>query len=219
MNCRISIGLNLKILCADPSAYPQNYLRIYLIRKNLMRIIASALKSLIVVTVLVVSNLSFAQTTKQDSIWQPLKFFIGNWTGKGGGEPGIGRYERSYKFMFNKKFIEVRNKSTYPSSAKNPKGEVHEDIGYISYDKNRRSFVLRQFHSEGFVNQYRQESLSADGKRIVFISESIENIQNGWRAKETYQVLGENEFSETFELAPPGKIFEPYTSVILKRSE
>jgi hypothetical protein len=184
-----------------------------------MRIIASFLKSVLVVTLLVISHMGFAQTTKQDSLWQPLKFFIGNWTGKGGGEPGIGQYERSYKFIFNKKFIEVRNKSIYPPSAKNPKGEVHEDIGYISYDKARHCFVLRQFHSEGFVNQYRQDSLSTDGKSIVFISESIENISKGWRAKETYHVMGENEFSETFTLAPPDKNFEPYTSVILKRSK
>ena len=36
--------------------------------------------------------------------------------------------------------------------------------------------MLRQFHIEGFVNQYKLESISADGKTIVFISEAIENI-------------------------------------------
>ena len=70
------------------------------------------------------------------------------------------------------------------------------------------TFVLRQFHIEGFVNQYRIESISLDKKTIVFISESIENIPPGFRAKETYQILNENEFTETFELAEPGKDFE-----------
>jgi hypothetical protein len=40
---------------------------------------------------------------------------------------------------------------------------------------------------------------------MVFLSESIENIPPGWRARETYRILSENEFVETFELATPGK--------------
>jgi len=47
----------------------------------------------------------------------------------------------------------MRNQSTYPPQAKNPKGEQHEDRGFISYDKARKKFVLRQFHVEGFVNR------------------------------------------------------------------
>jgi hypothetical protein len=160
-----------------------------------------------------IPTLSFAQLTKQDSVWLPLQFLLGTWNGKGGGEPGQGVYQRSYSLVLNKKFIEVRNKSTYPPTGKNLKGEVHEDIGYISYDKARKTFVLRQFHVEGFVNQYRIESISADAKTIAFVSESIENIPPGFRAKETYRITGESKFTETFELAEPGKEFAVYTSV------
>jgi len=77
--------------------------------------------------------------------------------------------------------------------------------------------VLRQFHIEGFVNQFKIESISPDGKTIVFISENIENIPAGYRAKESYQIVSENEFIETFELAEPGKDFELYSKAILKR--
>lgn len=164
-----------------------------------------------------IPGLSSSQTSKQDSIWLPLKGFIGNWTGEGGGEPGVGKYERSYQFVLNEKFIEVKNKSTYPPSVKQPKGEVHEDIGYISYDKVRRRFILRQFHAEGYVNQFTLDSLSADGKSLVFVSEAIENIPAGWRAKESYQLLNENEIQETFELAAPNKDFEVYSRVTLQR--
>ena len=152
-----------------------------------------------------------------DTHWQLLNFLEGSWKGRGGGEPGIGDYDRTYHFILNGKFLEVRNKSTYPPSADYPKGEIHEDIGYISFDKPRKCFVLRQFHVEGFVNQYALESTSEDGKEIVFVSEAIENISPGWRAKETYQIHGNDEFTEIFELAPPGKPFEIYTSVTLQR--
>lgn len=81
--------------------------------------------------------MSFGQLSKQDSVWLPLKTFIGSRTGDSEGQPGKGRYERSYQFVLNKKFIEVRNKSTYAPSTDKPKGELHEDLGYISYDQSR----------------------------------------------------------------------------------
>lgn len=166
---------------------------------------------------IIAPSFAFGQLSKQDSVWLPLKFMIGSWTGTSEGQPGKGTYERSYQIVLNKKFIEIKNKSTYPPSKDNTKGEVHEDRGFISFDKTRRTFVMRQFHVEGFVNQYKIESISLDGKTIIFISESIENIPAGFRAKETYQIMGDNEFTETFELAEPGKDFELYSKAILKR--
>lgn len=161
----------------------------------------------------------FAQTTKKDSIWLPLKPFIGQWTGEGGGAPGKGMYERSYEFVLNKNFIEIKNKSTYPPTEKNPKGEVHEDIGYFSYDKGLKKFKLRQFHIESFVNEFVLDSISADKKMIRFLSVSIENIPKGFRARETYRFISENEIEEVFEMAEPNKDFEIYSSVKLVRKK
>lgn len=87
----------------------------------------------------------------------------------------------------------------------------------LSRDKARDCFVLRQFHVEGFVNRYTADSVADDAATIVFTSEAIENIPAGWRARETYELVGQDEFVETFELAPPGKDFEPYTQSRLRR--
>lgn len=166
---------------------------------------------------LILSNNTNAQPTKEDSIWRPFRYFVGNWRGKGGGQAGDGKYERSYRVVLSGKFLEARNTAVYPPTEKNPKGETHEDVGYISYDKLRHTFVLRQFHVEGFVNQFAMDSISQDGMRITFTSESIENIPAGWKARETYDILSEDWFRETFELAPSGKEFEVYTIVMLER--
>ena len=79
--------------------------------------------------------------------------------------------------------------------------------------------MLRQFHIEGFVNQFRIDSISPDKKTIVFISESIENIPSGYRAKETYRIVTENEIEETFEIAEPNKDFTVYSKVKLVRQK
>jgi hypothetical protein len=168
----------------------------------------------ILFALLLFSQASYGQMTKSDSLWLPLKPLIGKWSGTGEGPEGKGAYERSYQFVLNGKFIELRNKSIYPATAERPKGYVHEDYGYISYDKTRKAFVFRQFHSEGFVNQYVLER--ADGNTVVFVTESIENIPKGWRARETYTITGDK-LIEDFQLAEPNKDFEPYTKAAFKK--
>ena len=174
-------------------------------------------EALACLAVLCLPLLVLGQTAKSEDVWKPFGFFLGQWKGQGESGSGKGDYERSYARLYEGRFIEVHNQSTYPPSKENPKGEVHKDFGIISYDKIRKTFVLRQFHIEGFVNQYKLESISPDGKTIVFASEAIENIPAGWRAKETYRILGADEFSETFELAEPDKGFEPYSTAVFKR--
>jgi hypothetical protein len=54
---------------------------------------------------------------------------------------------------------------------------------------------------------------------MEFVTEAIENIPAGWRARETYQILNDNEFTERFELAAPGKGFKLYSESTFKRAK
>lgn len=175
------------------------------------------IRGILLIFLVPLSVLAQQETRQQPDIWQPLRVLAGQWEGTAKGEPGDGKVEREYRFALRNKFLEVSNKSTYPAQAKNPKGEFHEDRGFISYDTQRKKFVLRQFHVEGFVSQYVLTNISSDGKTIVFETESIENIPAGWRARETYRILNENEFVEIFELAQPGKEFAVYTENHFRR--
>jgi hypothetical protein len=162
-----------------------------------------------------------AGTKPADAVdpWAPLAPMLGRWEGKSNGSPGAGTVRREYRLVLGGRFIEVRNQSTYPPQPKNPKGEVHEDVGYVSHDRARRAFVLRQFHVEGFVNTYVAPAPAAAEKAapIVFTSEAIENIAPGWRARETYRFPSPDVMVEVFELAAPGKHFEVYTETRLER--
>ena len=167
---------------------------------------------------------SQAQTTNnaaaaKPDTWKPMRVFVGTWTGEAKGESGEGKSEREYKFVLNNRFLHVANRTTYPVQAKNPKGEQHEDLGMFSYDRAAKKFVLRQFHTEGFVNHYALESISADQRIIVFASTAIENIPPGWRARETYKFAGDDEFTETFELAEAGKEFKVYSQTTYRRKK
>ena len=168
---------------------------------------------------LLVASACAQAPAKKPSPWEPLRFFVGSWTGVGTGQPGTSTVERDYSFTLNDRFLEVRNKSTYLPQEKNPKGEVHEDRGFVSWDRGRRRFVLRQFHVEGFVNQYVADSVSASPDSIVFRSEAIENIPAGYRARETYRILGPDEFVERFEMAEPNSEFAVYSESRFKRKK
>ena len=144
-------------------------------------------------------------------MWTPFNYFVGEWKGKGRGQPGTSRVERKYELVLNGKFLFVQSKSIYEPQDKNPNGEVHEDWGVISYDRTRETYVFRQFHIEGFVNQYLLDQIAEDDQTIRFVTEAIENIPPGWRARESYHILGPDEFIEVFELAPRDKDFKIYT--------
>ena len=150
-------------------------------------------------------------------MWTAFTFLVGKWHGTGQGRPGTSEVERTYELVLDGKFLHARNKSTYPPQEQNPQGEIHEDWGFISHDNTRDTFVFRQFHQEGFVNQYVLRDLAPDSRAFTFETESIENIPAGWRARETYRVLGPDEFVEVFELAGPGRDFELYSESRLKR--
>jgi hypothetical protein len=145
-----------------------------------------------------------------------LRFLAGTWRGDQAGQPGRGAAERTYQFILNDRFLQETNTSTYPPQEKNKNGEVHHHMSMISYVTARKLFVFRQFHTEGFVNTYVQQP-STDDKTIVFVSEAIENIPDGYRARETYTILSRDEFTERFEIAEPGKDFELYSEARLTR--
>jgi hypothetical protein len=170
------------------------------------------------ITVVVTGLLAVQATTNGPPAEDRLALLapvVGRWTGTTEGEPGSGTVEREYERILGGRFIEVRNRSTYPPQPGNPKGERHEDRGIFSYDTGRKSIVFRQFHVEGFVNQYLLDSASTP-ERLVFTTEAIENIPEGWRARETY-LIEPDRLEEVFELAEPGKAFAVYSRNRLTR--
>ncbi len=152
-------------------------------------------------------------------IWQPFQFFVGQWEGRGEGEPGVSHGRQEWELVLGGKYLQVKNEARFDPQEKNPKGEVHEDWGFISYDRMRKLYVFRQFHVEGFVNQYVCNGPSAEGKVFVFESEAIENIPPGFKARLTYRILDEASFEQTFDLAPPGKEMACYSKGTMKRTK
>jgi hypothetical protein len=151
--------------------------------------------------------IALAQEEKKEDIWAPFRYFVGKWEGTGKGQSGVSKLQAEAKLVLNNRYLELSGKLVFEPQDKSKKGEVYEDMSFLSYDQIRKKYVLRQFSAPGFVTQYVLDSLSPDNKTFVFASESMENMPPGWKARATYQILNQNEFRQTFELAAPGKDF------------
>ncbi len=150
-------------------------------------------------------------------LWEPFRYFLGTWTGTGRGEPGISSTTRTFSLILAGRFVEVKGRSVYEPQEGNPSGEIHEDLGLISYDKARSRYVLREFHVEGFVNQYVLEPPAPGHQNLLFVTEAIENIPPGWKARKTWEILSQDNFHETFDLAGPGESWSCYVTNDLHR--
>jgi hypothetical protein len=161
------------------------------------------------------TSASALQPTTPDPLLT-LAPFIGKWSGTSEGQPGKGVVEREYRQELRGRIIELTNRVVYAAQPANLKGETHEDRGTFSFDRAAKTIRFRQFHVEGFVVHYVLEPGGKDGT-VVFASDAIENIPAGYRSRETYVILGPDEFEEIFELAEPEKDFAVYSRARLQR--
>jgi len=154
---------------------------------------------------------------KEADVWAPFHFFVGSWQGQGEGKNGLSKGKQNYQFILHGTFLQVKNEARFDPQEKNLKGEFHEDVGLFSYDRARQCYVFRQFHVEGFVNQYICKKILDEGKTLIFVSERLENLPPEYKARLIYKILNPNEFQMTFDLATPGKDYECYQSGAMKR--
>jgi hypothetical protein len=136
-------------------------------------------------------------------IWKPFEFLVGSWKGDESATFGQGTGERRYRFILQDRYLISENASRFPARADRP-AEAHDDWTIFSYDTARRTYVIRQFNSEGFVNTLVMDPASEVPRKMRFVAETTENAPEGTRVVLEFEVLGEDEFVERFEVRFPG---------------
>ena len=133
---------------------------------------------------------------------------IGRWEGTGNGFGNKGSVIKSnFSYSLNKNYIEVRNESWFDPTDDNPNGSHHLDQGFISYDKSRKTYIFRQFNSEGFINKYLLDAKASNINQFVFVTEHIENFVEGGKARWTIKIISENHIETIFDLSMPNQEF------------
>lgn len=158
-----------------------------------------------------------AQTEQTQDIWESLRYLEGAWAGQGEGVSGISSVTQEYDFILDGKYLRMTTRSVFEPQEKNPKGEIHEDMGIFSLDRARKTLVLRGFYVEGFVNQYVLDSTAEGGSLLTFVTENIENAPPGTQAKLVFERVSENELKQSFFVAFPGQELTCYSVNTLKK--
>ena len=137
-----------------------------------------------------------------------LEPILGAWTGKSTGPFGTAQVERLAEAALDGQFIRVTTKSVSAT-------DVHEDVGFFSYDEGRDTVVFREFHNEGYVIRY---VLMSQGEGVLkFESENIENpSEPSLRARTAIYLT--SPLVETLELSTKGEPFAVCVTVNLERS-
>lgn len=149
--------------------------------------------------------------------WVAMRFLAGNWTGTVLAQPMAGTSERTYAFVLADAFMQERTRTTYEPKQRNGRRETQEKWSLFGFDGSRGLLTSRRFHQDGYVISYVLDTSASTPTRLVFQSESLANFAPNWRAREIYEIVSEDEFIETFEVAEVGKDYEMHSQVRFTR--
>jgi hypothetical protein len=150
--------------------------------------------------------------------WAAAQRLLGTWEGPATGRPGTGQQVRVYKTILQGRFILGTDDTRWDPTPERPEGFTHEDLSVLGLDGAAGQLVMRGFHGEGFVHEYRCVEAAPDGSRFVFEAAQVENGPPGMRVRETMVFDGDDALESTFEMAMPGGELEPYTHELLRRT-
>jgi hypothetical protein len=155
-----------------------------------------------------------AAGTATDPAWQTLDSLVGQWTGEGTGMGGSSRVTHEYSRVLGH-FLHMKTRSVFEPVEGATEGEVHEDLGYFSFDADREMVVLRQFLSEGYVNTY--ALIESTGDRLVFQTESAESAGD-MGARIVLDLTDADAYHMELQLASPKKDWFVCRSLDMRRA-
>ena len=142
--------------------------------------------------------------------WGIFQTLIGTWIGEGAGFGDVSDITHEWSPVVSGQFLRLQTRSVQRQG-----GEVHEDIGLLSRDRETDSFVFRQFLSEGYVVTYDvgvekagEPAGSPEGSLIVFRFREAEST-GGMQARMRLTFVGNDQYEMVLELAAPGGEFAP----------
>lgn len=138
--------------------------------------------------------------------WEPLRLLEGSWRGAIDGRLGQGVGKRRYEFIFDGLYLVSRHTSVRPPQEKSPSGDHHRELAVYSFDRERKTIVLREFISEGYVLRY---ACDVTPTQLLCTTENVES-GSGMKARLTIEVADRYRFRETFELASRGQELKVY---------
>ncbi len=150
-------------------------------------------------------------------VWRPFSefaFLLGSWSGTATSGERIGGRIARFTMELNGAFLVGRGTTIFPAGEGKPE-ETAEEIGYVTYSREKRGYVANYFFSTGVYGTYDVEILS--GGAIRMTAPSLGNYEPGARSRILFTPRADGGLSSAIEIALSGKDFVPYLTSSLKK--
>lgn len=165
-------------------------------------------------------TMAFTITVQAQTGVERLEKLVGMWEGTGVGFGNSkSKITAEYKWIMGNQFIEMKHRSEFEPTEQNPQGEIHEDLGIISFDSAEKELVFRQYHVEGFYNEYVLNDSLSTLQKFVFETRKIENFVPGGKARFTIRIVSDSEIETVFDVGTSTLELTCYGTNHLKRKK
>ncbi len=158
-----------------------------------------------------------AQAPAPTPAWKPfseLSFLLGAWSGTAmRGDRVGGRIDR-FALELGGNYLVHRGSTVFPAEEGKPE-ETLEEVGYFSYDREKRRYVASYFFSTGVSADYDVAILPDGGLRLT--APSLTNYEAGARSRLLFSRREDGGLEASLDIAAPGKDFVPYVTGSLKK--
>ncbi|MFI5181581.1 MAG: heme-binding beta-barrel domain-containing protein [Thermoanaerobaculia bacterium] len=150
-------------------------------------------------------------------VWRPFAEFsplVGSWSGAAtASERFGGRVAHFSMELAGTAFVE-RTSTIFPAEEGKPE-EAFEEVGYVTYSREKRRYMATYFFSTGVSGTFDVEILPDGGIRMT--SGALSNYEAGARSRRVFARKADGSLDLSLDLAPSGKDFAPFLSGTLKK--
>lgn len=149
--------------------------------------------------------------------WRPFAEFaplLGTWSGTATSGTRIGGLVARFSMELAGTVFVERSTTVFPAEAGKAE-ESFEEVGYVTYDREKRKYVATYFFSTGVFGAYDVEILPEGGIRMS--AGALSNYEAGTRSRRLVARKADGTLDLSLDLAPAGKDFAPFLSGTLKK--
>jgi len=145
--------------------------------------------------------------------WSDFDALVGEWTGTGAETGRTAAVTQTWEWVLDGKFLRLTTRAVW--TAEDGSRETRENVGYLSYDNDRDSFVFRQFFSLGYVAAY--DVLVLDNGRLIDFGPREAESAGGVSARMTITFTARDAYRQEIHLAFRGENFETRQNLTMRR--
>jgi hypothetical protein len=167
-----------------------------------------------ILTLALLASLAVGAHAATPDPWARLRFLLGEWSGTGTGEPGLGSGAATFALELDGKILVRRSRADYPATA-TAAAIAHRDLLIVYPGASDSLLSAIYFDNEGHVIQYRVLA-PAPGGRAIFDSDGP---ASGPRFRLTCDSTPDGGLEVGFATAPPGGELKGHVGGVLHRVE